>query len=155
MQHIFSIALMVAAVLSAPALAQQPSPAPLDPNAIFHIPGQEDTLQFYWSFTAAELEQLIALDTALVMIDLRSPDQYAAGHILGSINMPAATIDPRYREFRRMQKQRRNMVLISEDGKLARELTAELLKKKLDRVWFLRGGIEAWVKSGRSLSPGQ
>lgn len=131
--------------------AQQPN-RPKEPNVIFHFPRETDTLKLYHSFSVVELEQLIALDTALVMIDLRPAADYAAGHIPGSINMPADQIDPRFRTFRQMQNQQRNVVLISEDGKFARELVARLCKKNIDRVWYLQGGIREWEKSGRSLA---
>jgi len=135
--------------------AQQPMPAPDGPKVIYHFPHEDDTLKLYHSFTADELEQLMAIDTALVMVDLRPATEYATGHIAGSINMPAEQIDSRYQKFRSMQESQRNVVLISEDGKLARDLVIRLCKKNIDRVWYLQGGIRAWTKSGRSLATKQ
>lgn len=125
-----------------------------EPKVIYHFPNEQDTLQLYHSFSVVELEQLMALDTALVMVDLRQPTDYATGHIPGSINMPAEKIDRQFRKFRAMQEAQRNVVLISEDGKLARDFVARLCKKNIDRVWYLQGGIQAWTTLGRTVQKG-
>ncbi len=120
------------------------------PKIIYHFPGPEDIPEH--AFLPSELEQLIALDTSLVMIDVRSPSEFSEGHLAGSRNIPSTEVLTRLTEFRTMQKAQRNMVLISRDGKDAYTILKRLYREKIDRVWYLHGGIEAWVKSGRTLS---
>lgn len=120
------------------------------PKIIYHFPGAEDIPEH--AFLPSELEQLIALDTSLVMIDVRSTAEFSEGHLAGSRNIPSTEVPTRLSEFRTMQNAQRNMVLISRDGKDAYTILKRLLREKINRVWFLHGGIEAWVKSGRTLS---
>ncbi len=121
-----------------------------EPKIIYHFPYAEDVPEF--AFLPSELEQVIALDTALVLIDVRSPTEFAEGHIAGSRNIPADDVTKRIAELQVMQNAQRNIVLISRDGKDAYRILKRLLRQKIDRVWFLHGGIEAWTKSGRTLS---
>jgi len=42
----------------------------------------------------AELHAMLASDSAL-LIDVREPDEFAAGHIRGALNLPLSTFSPR------------------------------------------------------------
>lgn len=117
----------------------------------FHFPGEEDTLGFYHSFLASEVEELMRRDTALVLLDVRPADQFAAEHIPGSINIPLDRIEENMSTLRTFHRTQRNVVIISRDGKDARRLTRRLLQRKFNRVWYLHGGIEAWKADGRQL----
>jgi len=120
------------------------------PKIVYHFPDSEDVPEH--AFLPSELEQLIALDTSLVMIDVRSPTEFSEGHLAGSRNIPSTEVPTRISEFRTMQKAQRNMVLISRDGKDAYTILKRLHREKIDRVWYLHGGIEAWIKAGRTLN---
>jgi len=48
-----------------------------------------------------ELRGLLASPRKIVLIDTRSRAEYEAGHIPGSISMPYAEVDARYRELPR------------------------------------------------------
>ncbi|GIV50554.1 MAG: hypothetical protein KatS3mg038_1075 [Candidatus Kapaibacterium sp.] len=128
---------------------QTKTKAKQEPKIIYHFPDAEEVPEY--AFLPSELEQVIAHDTALVLIDMRSPTEFAEGHIPGSRNIPSDEITKRISELRAMQNAQRNMVLISRDGKDAYRLLKRLLRQKFDRVWFLYGGIEAWRKSGKTV----
>lgn len=122
------------------------------PRIYYHFPGEEDTLEFRYGFTVEETLQVIATDSALVMVDIRSPSEYAAGRVAGSINIPAGQITRSLSRFRSWEKAQRNIFLISSDGKEAKMWTSRLHRKGISRVWYVRGGIQAWQQAGHQLT---
>lgn len=130
------------------------SPSPLQkpqavPRVIYEYPDAENLPES--AFLPDEIAQMMTFDTALVIIDLRTPDEFAQRHINGSVNIPAEQIRKRLKEFATMQKRRRNMILVSRDGNEARRIVKRLQRENIDRVWYMYGGIQAWEKSGHPL----
>ena len=74
--------------------------------------------------TPAQATHLINREDALV-VDVRDPGEYAAGHILGAKNVPLARIDER-----------------------AAKAVAALKTQGFSRVVNLSGGIGAWQQAG-------
>lgn len=126
-------------------------PTQQQPRIYYHFPGEEDTLEFRYGFTVEETIQVIASDTTLVLVDIRSPSDYVAGHVAGSINIPAKQITRHFSTFRTWENAARNIFLISSDGKEAKAWTSRLHRKGISRVWYMRGGIQAWLRAGHQL----
>ena len=87
------------------------------------------------------------------VIDVRQVDAYGAGHVPGAIALPGGLAIQRTDEFAPVRAAR--LVLI--DDRVARAfLTAYWLKRfGRPRVAVLRGGLEAWLASGRQLAIGR
>lgn len=49
--------------------------------------------------SAADLERCLDRKTDLVLVDLRSPECFAQGHIAGAINIPNEELPDRFREL--------------------------------------------------------
>jgi len=104
-----------------------------------------------WSRGKAEHDQIEetdvrALDTrmkgnSLQLVDVRSPDEWFAGHLPGAIHIPLAALPERIGE---LDAGTRTVVHCQGGGRSA--IAASYLKSHgLRRVANLRGGFEAWV----------
>lgn len=84
-----------------------------------------------------------------VLIDVRSPEEFAAGHIPGAINLPLETFDP----AKVPQETGKQTVLYCRTGRRS-EIAAGKLAAVGDSALHLTGGIIAWEKAGEPVSKG-
>lgn len=89
--------------------------------------------------------QLINRSDALV-VDLRSAQDYAKGHILGAKNIPLADLERRAGELDRHKA--KPVILHCGDGNRAGGGVATLRRKGFDSVHNLAGGYAAWQQAG-------
>ncbi|MFQ5514853.1 MAG: rhodanese-like domain-containing protein [Myxococcota bacterium] len=97
------------------------------------------------AITVEELEALLARGESVRIVDVRNRDQYARGHILGAINVPAKII-----AHKRMP--RLGFIVAYGDGlnvAATRAAVASLNEKPGIRAEILEGGYPAW--NGRGL----
>jgi rhodanese-related sulfurtransferase len=92
--------------------------------------------------SAAELANVQARGW-VQLIDIRSPAEYASGHVPGAINIPMEQIGARIADLRIASP----VVLICRSGQRACA-TAQLLKTSRVDVLVLDGGTRAWKESG-------
>jgi len=83
-------------------------------------------------------------DGSLVIVDVREPHEFAAGHIPGSVSLPLSRFDPR--ELAAYEGRR--IVFSCAAG--VRSLQALMLSQAagLDLAEHYRGGFKDWVASG-------
>ncbi|ANY19683.1 putative adenylyltransferase/sulfurtransferase MoeZ [Tsuneonella dongtanensis] len=96
-----------------------------------------------------DARQLGALVDAgkVVLVDVRTPEEFAEGHIAGAVNMPLDQFEPGAVP----QVADKQTVLYCRSGK--RSLTAaEMLEDATGSAVHLAGGILAWQESGRSVT---
>ncbi len=77
------------------------------------------------------------------LIDVRSPSEFASGHIPSAINIPMDQIEARLDDLRSDAP----LVLICQSGKRAR-MTAGLLEPCRRDIAVLEGGTNAWIREG-------
>jgi rhodanese-related sulfurtransferase len=108
----------------------------------------EEVLASFTSLTAAQVEQL--QKAGAVLLDVRSPDRFAAGHVPGAINVGlggtyaswAATLLPADERI----------VIIADPGK-ENEAATRLARVGYENViGYLAGGAESWVTNGQRLA---
>ena len=82
-----------------------------------------------------------------VVLDLRSPDDYAAGHARGAHNVAiGAALGP---GIRRLLPQDPRIVLLADDGQQARDAALQLLRLGVSRIdGYVNGGYAAWRDAG-------
>ena len=76
------------------------------------------------------------------LIDVRSPSEFASGHIPGAINIPMDQIESRLSDLSRGP-----IVLICQMGKRA-QMTADILGPCRLDLTVLEGGTAAWLQQG-------
>jgi rhodanese-related sulfurtransferase len=88
---------------------------------------------------------LINREDALV-IDVRDPSEFAAGHVLGAKNLPLARLDAPGADL--TKRKDRPVIVYCDGGDRAAKATAALKKQGFTRVANLSGGIGAWQQAG-------
>ena len=91
--------------------------------------------------TPQDLVSLTNQDAAK-LIDLRSPNEFADGHITGSINIPYADIEDRLHEIKLQEG--KSLVLICDSGSQSANAGEVLNKSGCQNTVILSGGIGAW-----------
>ena len=91
----------------------------------------------------AQATHLINREDALV-VDVRDPGEYGAGHILGARSVPLARIG----EVDLGKHKDRPLIVYDDSGDRSGKAAAALKKQGFTRVVNLAGGIGAWQQAG-------
>lgn len=86
-------------------------------------------------------------DRSAVVVDVRSPDEFAGGHLPNSRHIPVAEIDRRAAEI----PAGKPVLLVCASGNRAMRAAAALRKGGRDEVFCLEGGVGAWQQAGLPL----
>lgn len=102
------------------------------------------------SVSPRELEARIAAGRPTLVVDVRSPQEYAAGHIPGAINVPYEEVGPRAAEL----KGRGEVAMYCMKGPRARLGEAAFQKAGGEDVLHVEGGYSAWEAAGLPVAKG-
>ena len=91
----------------------------------------------------AEATHLINREDALV-VDVRDPGEYGAGHILGAKNVPLSRLD----EGDLAKRKERPVIVYCDGSERSSKAVAALKKQGFTRVVNLSGGLKAWQQAG-------
>ena len=98
--------------------------------------------------STSQATHLMNREDALV-VDVREPGEYGAGHILGAKNVPLAQIDSRIQSGHELGKRKdKPVILYCDSGDRASKAVAALKKQGFSRVANLSGGLPAWQQAG-------
>ena len=92
------------------------------------------------SISAVELQERRGSEAALVVIDVRTPDEYASGHIPGAVNIPFDQVAQRIAEIDAPH----GVALYCMVGPRARKGESALLAAGYENIFHLEGGFAAW-----------
>lgn len=101
------------------------------------------------SIAPAELSARRASGTAPVVIDVRTPEEYATGHIPGALNIPFDEVAARISEVDAPH----GVALYCMVGPRARKGESALLGAGYTSVFHLEGGLAAWQAEGFPVEP--
>lgn len=90
-----------------------------------------------------ELHERLNAGDRFQMVDVRSPGEFASGHIPCAINLPMDQVEARLDDLHHQDP----VLLICQSGRRA-TLTRELLQPHLNELIVLDGGTAAWVNAG-------
>ena len=96
------------------------------------------------SVSAAELHALRKSGVAPVVIDVRTSEEYASGHIPGAVNIPFDQVAERIAEVDAPH----GVALYCMIGPRARKGEFALLAASYEKVFHLEGGLAAWQAAG-------
>jgi rhodanese-related sulfurtransferase len=96
------------------------------------------------SIGVAQATHLINREDALVL-DVREPGEYGAGHILGAKNLPLARLDAAGEVAK---KKDATLIVCCDTGDRSGKAMAALKKQGYSKVVNLSGGLGAWKQAG-------
>jgi phage shock protein E len=96
------------------------------------------------SISAAELHAQRESGAAPVVIDVRTPEEYALGHVPGAVNIPFDQVAQRIAEVEAPH----GVALYCMVGPRARKGESALLAAGYESVFHLEGGLAAWQAAG-------
>lgn len=109
---------------------------------------------------AAEVEPMISQEQLVTLmnsgeapplIDVRTPEEFQAGHIPGAINIPLQEFEQRFDELSAYKD--REAVLYCESGMRASQGGGWLESQGFDQLRYLDGHMGAWRRAGLPSEP--
>jgi rhodanese-related sulfurtransferase len=97
------------------------------------------------SIGTAQATHLINREDA-IMVDVREPGEYSAGHALGAKNLPLARIESGTGDV--SKKKDATLILYCDSGDRSGKAAAALRKQGYSKVLNLSGGFGAWKQAG-------
>jgi len=111
----------------------------------FYRPGNKSSL------TTTQATLLINREDAVV-IDVRQPDEYIAGHLPESRNIPLGQIEERASELDKLKDT--PLIMVCQSGSRSDGACKKLEKLGFSKLNNLAGGINAWKDAGLPLKKG-
>jgi rhodanese-related sulfurtransferase len=81
-----------------------------------------------------------------VVVDIRAPEEFAAGHLRDAKNLPVKELPQRAGELDKNKE--KNVIIVSRNGMDASKAVRSLNKAGFTNVYCLDGGIAAWQAQG-------
>ena len=106
----------------------------------------ENNIRFKKIILAAPLEFKERYDIGSSLIDVRSPEKFAKGHISGAVNIELS--DPDFANKALELKNELPILVYSQKGVKSQEATHKLESAGFKKIYNLDGGYEAWMKAG-------
>jgi rhodanese-related sulfurtransferase len=98
-----------------------------------------------------QVHSLLDRKGKVLVIDVRTPTEYARGHIPGSVNIPISVLDQKIREMKVAKDS--TIVTTCDHGGRSSRAAMELQKMGYHATSFCR--IESWRKDGYKISKGK
>jgi rhodanese-related sulfurtransferase len=95
--------------------------------------------------TPQQATHLINREDALV-VDVREPGEFGAGHVLGAKNVPLARIEEGANDL--AKRKDKPLIVYCDTGSRAGKALGALKKQGFERVVNLNGGLGAWQQAG-------
>lgn len=98
---------------------------------------------------AALLKRIEKKDPSLVVLDVRTPEEYRAGHVPGAINIPYTHLPSRISEI--ADASDKDIVLYCATGVRAEKGAERLRENGFTKLLHLDGDMKAWEEQKRPL----
>lgn len=90
------------------------------------------------------LEATRLMNSGAIVLDVRKPDEFAGGHVVGSRNIPMADIDKRAGEL----PAGKALIVVCANGSSAARAAGSLRKAGRAEVFCMDGGLASWQQAG-------
>jgi rhodanese-related sulfurtransferase len=91
------------------------------------------------------------INNSATVIDLRSPDAFGRGHIVGARNISPEDVDARIEKLDRTKP----VVAVCDSGISSGRVVDKLRKAGFESAWGLKGGMNAWTQDGLPVVTGK
>ncbi len=100
--------------------------------------------------SASELKSALEKEDEFVLVDVRTPEEYEAGHLDGSKLVPLDTLERNAENV--LTDKNKKLYVYCRTGRRSAEAVGILKNKGYTNVYDVSGGITAWQSSGYSIS---
>ena len=101
--------------------------------------------------TVAEAQELVK-NPQITILDVRTPREFAQGHIEGARLIPVAELSDRINELAPLKS--KEILVYCYAGNRSKTACSILEKNGFAAIKSLHGGITAWMKNGNKIVPG-
>jgi rhodanese-related sulfurtransferase len=81
------------------------------------------------------------INNGSAVIDVRTAEQFASGHIVDAENIPATEL---HESADKLSRHKKGALLVCDTGARSAECAAKLRKDGVENVYSLKGGVLAW-----------
>ncbi len=99
------------------------------------------------------IEAVTLINNEAVVLDLRSADAFAKGHIVNARNIPADELDGRMNSLEAMKS--KSMIAVCDAGITSTKAVNTLRAAGFDSVYGLKGGMTGWSNAGLPVVTGK
>lgn len=99
---------------------------------------------------AVLLERMERQDASMIILDVRTPEEFAAGHVPGAINIPHTELPARAAEIAAARDDK-DVVLYCRSGARAQRAAEELRRQGFKRLLHLDGDMLKWQENERPI----
>ena len=99
---------------------------------------------------ASLLKRIEQKDASMLILDVRTPEEYAAGHVPGAINIPYTHLPARISEI--ADAADKDIIVYCAVGVRAQDGAARLRESGFTRLLHLDGDMKAWEEQKRPLT---
>jgi len=93
--------------------------------------------------------QMINRGRSTAVVDVRTVDEYAAGHLRDAKHIPLADLANRIGELDKSKV--KTVIVVDQAGNRANKAASQLKAAGFDDIYSLEGGIAAWTAAGLPL----
>jgi phage shock protein E len=97
--------------------------------------------------TGAQLEERIRNQDDILILDVRTPEEFASGHVPGARNIPHDQLPSRIAEI--VDSKDREVIVYCRSGKRAALAQEVLAEKGFQQITHLEGDMLKWQEEGR------
>lgn len=94
----------------------------------------------------------IASNTPLLILDVRTPEEFAAGHVPNAINIPHTEIKQQTSLIAQAQSEGKQIVVYCRSGRRAGYVESVLQSSGIQSLHHLEGDMNAWTKNGHPVN---
>ena len=98
-----------------------------------------------------EVLDLVRAPDGPLLLDVRTPEEYASGHVPGAVNIPHGEVVARLSELEPYRE--RGVVLYCQSGRRAGSAMQALQEADFGNVRHLAGDMQGWKASGLPTEP--
>ncbi len=99
--------------------------------------------------TPTQATQMLNRGKSTAVVDVRSPEEFAAGHLRDAKHIPLADLANRLKELDKAKV--KTVIVVDQSGNRAAKAASQLKAAGFDDIYTLEGGIAAWTAAGLPL----
>jgi rhodanese-related sulfurtransferase len=104
------------------------------------------------AMTAAQVKARLGTPQVPLMVDLRTPPEFAIAHLPGAVNIPLSELEKRVNEARPAKG--RDLLIYCLNGARTRQAEPILYAHDIDNFYHLEGSLEGWLKDNYPIEKG-